>query len=713
MSHQPAPVRTWRAALIIGLVVSLAVGAAAFGWWFARESPAHQGPIVLIAVDGLSGSEMAAYGAAPGRTPQMDALAADSVVFERAYTHSPLIVPALVSMLTGQIPPAHGVRHDVGFALSPDARTLAELLRSRGFATGAAVSSYLLRQDSGLGQGFGFFDAEFDATATAPLPAVSRGAGATFEAATTWLRLQSGQRYFLFLQLPHADADQVTGAVIDMLRQRGLYDGATVILVGSRGEAGNGLSLDEATLRVPLLVKQPGQEEAGTRVAATVQHVDLLPTILDLVRAPIPGGLQGQSLRYVLNDPTQALPTRPVFSESLVAHYLLGTAPAFAVANERQRLVRRDGETLVPIDPPGPKVDGRDSPDAVPLRAAMDAALKGRSVVPEPAAPLRADWRARALLGYLDGPRTLPPIEGAIEEAAEAEAVGALQRAAPLVAADRLAEAIRTLQPVAASRSTLAAVHYQLGRLLARSGRLTDAAVSFRLAAAAAPMSASLATWAADVLRRAGRLADARVQVEHALVRAEGGNMADLAEAHEVAARIALAQKDTEAARRHADLAQRADPDRPIPAFVRGTLAAQDGRQEESVAAFAEAVAALTPEGPRVAELHQAYGDALERLQRHADAKAQFTRQIDAFPESPGGYASLANLLQATERGDEVEGVVARLLEAIPTPEGYATAMRVWTAAGDKGRARQVRAEALTRFPGDSTRVLLDRAARR
>ena len=118
---------------------------------------------MLIAVDGLSGSEMAAYGAKPGRTPAMDALAADSVVFERAYTHSAQILPAHTSMLTGQIPPAHGVRHDVGFALSPDARTLAELLRSRGFVAGAAVSSYLLREDTGIGQGFGFFDAAFDA----------------------------------------------------------------------------------------------------------------------------------------------------------------------------------------------------------------------------------------------------------------------------------------------------------------------------------------------------------------------------------------------------------------------------------------------------------------------------------------------------------------------------------------------------------------------
>ena len=137
--------RRWQATLIITLVFTAAVGAAAVGWWYARESPPHQGPIVVFAVDGLARSGLTSYGARTSAAPAIDALAADGVVFEHAYIHSPAMLPAYTSLLTGQLPFDHGVRDEAGFALKTDTRTLAELLRSRGFSTGAAVSSFLLR----------------------------------------------------------------------------------------------------------------------------------------------------------------------------------------------------------------------------------------------------------------------------------------------------------------------------------------------------------------------------------------------------------------------------------------------------------------------------------------------------------------------------------------------------------------------------------------
>ena len=133
------------------------------GWWYARESPAHQGPILLISIGGLPAAELASYGAERTDTPAIDALAKESIVFERAYSHSPQTLPGHASILTGQLPPEHGVRDEAGFTLPAGARTLAELLRNRGFTTGAAVSSFLLRPQSGLSQGFSFFDAEIPA----------------------------------------------------------------------------------------------------------------------------------------------------------------------------------------------------------------------------------------------------------------------------------------------------------------------------------------------------------------------------------------------------------------------------------------------------------------------------------------------------------------------------------------------------------------------
>ena len=152
--------RRWLAALIIALFFVAVAGAAAVGWWYARESPPHQGPILLVSIDGVPATDLSAYGAQRTDTPAIDTLASDSVVFERAYTHSPQSLPAHASLLTGRLPIEHGVRDDAGFSLSADASTLAELLRNRGFATGAAVSSFLLHQSTGIAQGFSFFDDE-------------------------------------------------------------------------------------------------------------------------------------------------------------------------------------------------------------------------------------------------------------------------------------------------------------------------------------------------------------------------------------------------------------------------------------------------------------------------------------------------------------------------------------------------------------------------
>src|SRR5688572_16228794 len=162
---RPARVRRWQATLITTLVLVAVAAAAGVGWWYARESPPHQGPIVLISVDGISASELPAYGAQRTDTPAIDTLAAEAVVFERAYTHSTQTLPAHASMLSGRLPVDHGVRDDAGFVLSPEVRTLPELLRSRGFNTGAAVSTFLLRPESGIAQGFMFFDGELPATA--------------------------------------------------------------------------------------------------------------------------------------------------------------------------------------------------------------------------------------------------------------------------------------------------------------------------------------------------------------------------------------------------------------------------------------------------------------------------------------------------------------------------------------------------------------------
>src|SRR5689334_92919 len=133
-NRSPAQRRRWHASLIVSLFFMAVAAAAGTGWWYARESPPHQGPIVLISVASLSPASLPSAAGRTGSTPGLDALIGDSVFFTHAYTHSPQLLPAHTSLLTGRLPFEHGVRDDGGYVLTDDAKTLAEQLRSRGFA---------------------------------------------------------------------------------------------------------------------------------------------------------------------------------------------------------------------------------------------------------------------------------------------------------------------------------------------------------------------------------------------------------------------------------------------------------------------------------------------------------------------------------------------------------------------------------------------------
>ena len=322
-------------------------GAALAGWWYASVSTPHPGPIVLVSVDGLSPSELPADGHA-GATPAIDALAADAVVFERAYTHSPLTLPAHASLLAGQLPFEHGVRDDAGFALKENAGSLAERLRNRGFETGAFVSSFLLRPATSVAQGFTFFDAELPDAPGTPSPVVTRDGHQTTDAAARWMQSRSGHRFFLFVQVSGDAAESAVTRLVTTLKDLRLYDQATIVLTASHGGTGAGVSLDDSSLHVPLLVKQPDSEGAGHRVGAPVQHIDILPTVLDLVRAPIPSGLRGRSLRAALGGDETGVADRLIYAESLAGRFRFGGPGKFALARVGYRYVRAlaldDGE---------------------------------------------------------------------------------------------------------------------------------------------------------------------------------------------------------------------------------------------------------------------------------------------------------------------------------------------------------------------------------
>ena len=700
----PVQGRRWRASLIIGLFF-VAVGASAFiGWWYARESPPHQGPIVLISAQNLAADRLAVYGATGTSRAAIDALVADGVVFDHAYAHSALTLPSQASILTGQLPFEHGVRDDAGFAIADDARTLAELMRNRGFATGAAVSSFLLRRASGIAQGFSFFDASLPVLPGSDIPPTARDSSLTIDAAEQWMNQQSGQRFLLFVQVDEAAADAAVARLVAGLKTHGLYDDATIVFVGDHGTEG-AAALTDAALHVPLIVKQPDSEGSGRRVAATVQHIDLLPTILDLVRAPVPSGLHGRSLRTVLDSEKGSVPDAPVYAESLAAHFRLGSAPAYALTSGTTRLIRSGREELFDLEAGGPSL-AVDTPDAARLRGMLEALIANdRIASPGPVAA--AEQGPIAELGYFPDPFLTTSAPVLLTREVE-EALGAKHRAAAALAGKKtFGAAIDLLRAITRDHPELAVVHYQTGWLLLRAGRFAEATTAFTEAARLQPDSAQVQIALATTGLRSGDAVGATAHADMAVALTEERQAEARAPAHDVAARAALARHDAEAATTHAQAAQAADATLPLLPFVRGRLLLDEGKNDEALRALSEGAKVATDRGRPVEELQASLGDAFMRLDRTADAETAYREELRAFPYTLRAYAGLVTLFHASNRDADVAPLIGELVKALPTPEGYATAVRLWTTVGERANADALRVEARSRFRGDPSLSLL------
>jgi arylsulfatase A-like enzyme len=419
--------RPVRYTFILALALLATVLAAVGGWQFARASAPVSGPIVLVSIESLRADRLPAYGYRSGDTPAIDALAADGIVFDRAYANAAQTLPSHATLLTGRLPFQTGVRDDVGFRLGDDEPALAELLSERDFATGGVVSSFLLRPSTGIARGFEFYDAAVPGEpAAGPLDRIERDGAESEAIAEHWLASQDSSRVFLFLQLnePQAPyrpperfadldpydgevayADEILGRLVHWLKAHQLYDRSTIIVVsdhgeglGDHGELEHGLLVYQEDIRVPLIVK-PAGGGGGRRVDGVVQLADLAPTILDLAKAPVPWSIAGRSLDGVLQGDAE-LPARFIYSEAAYGQTFFGWPPIVSLTDGTRQYIRGDGEEYYALDAdPRERTDVAADADLAPVRRALDALVDH---APAPLADARLedpDPRFAAALG--------------------------------------------------------------------------------------------------------------------------------------------------------------------------------------------------------------------------------------------------------------------------------------------------------------------------
>ncbi|MGE5359185.1 MAG: sulfatase-like hydrolase/transferase [Bacteroidales bacterium] len=724
------PARTPRSygRAVIGLAIVLtAIGVAVAGRLLVTRHSNAPGPIVLISIDTLRADHLPAYGYHGVHTPNVDALAADGVMFEHAYAHVPQTLPSHVSILTGELPFEHGVRDNVGFVMKRDQRTLPGMLRDRGYATGGFASAFILRKETGIGEGFDVYDDETPApTADVSFSSLRRDGSDTIAAAERWLAARSSPRFFLFVHLyePHrpyhpperyahypnpydgavAYTDELVGRLLADLKSRGLYDNATIVFtadhgegLGDHGEREHGVFLYDSTIRVPLIVKLPRDRDAGRRIVAHVQHIDLVPTLLDLAGAPIPRDLRGVSLRQAM-DGSRRVADRGIYSETLYTLYHFGWSPLYALTDPRYRFIKAPTPELYdlardPAELHNVQVDR--SATASSLQAALDTLVVGRDI-DRPLPTSGTDNARFQALGYI-GSAHVPAAAskgGLPDPKDKVAALEQYRQAVDLRSEGRLPEAVAAYRRLLADNPSMVDVWAQLAAVLTTQGKNGEAADALEHAVALDPEVAENQLTLASTLVPLGRLDEAAAHARRALGKSPGV-------AHELLAKVAYARGNRAEAQAEAASASAADPTLVFPLYLQGVLARDGGQLDQALALFGRAAAAAKARQVELADLHMAIADTLARLGRDREAETEFKEELARFPRNDQARVRLAMLYRAQGRTDDANTMLTEMLRASPTPASYVLAARTYRIIGNADAARDVVVRGLQQFPGN------------
>ncbi len=678
--------------------------------------------VVLISIDTLRSDRLPAYGYDGVDTPAIDRLAADGVLFERAFTHVNVTLPSHVSLFSGLLPPQHGVRDNVGYRLGDAVPTLATELGRHGYATGGFVSSYVLRAWTGIGRGFDVYDDGVEFRAARQLWELQRPGLETLGAASDWLDDVAASPFFLFLHLyePHAPysppapfadryddaydgevaaADGVVGGLIRRLQELDLYDDALVILLSDHGEGlmdhgemDHLIFVYREVLQVPLIVKLPGGERAGERVAVNAQLADVAPTIYRLLGVEAPAGLVGTSLLGLEALPAGTAP-RQIVSESVYPRIHFGWSDlASIVEGDLHFIDSPDPELFRFLEDPGERTNVIQEERAAARRLRADLGAVDRALESPAAVDPETRERLRSL-GYLSGgaATSTGPLA---DPKSRIGVVADLVRATGMVDRGDLVEAESVLRAVLDGEPQLVVVWQKLGEVLEARGEPQQALEAYRSAfETSGGDAADAGVKTAEMLLRVGRVEEAR---EHALAVVGRSPLANA-----VLAQAAMIENDLDSAAVYLEqaIAERGADLSPL--ITKTNWLNRRGRFEEALALSDEVLAELDARGDRemLGLLFLQRGTALGSLARSGEAEAAYRRAIAAQPELLGAYSALAFLYALDDRAAEAGRTLQEMVTFNPEPAAYVEAVRALRAMKDSASANAVVAEALRRWP--------------
>lgn len=650
-------------------------------------------PVFIISIDTLRSDRLPVYGYAKGSTPNIDRFRRDAILYRFAFSNCPQTLPAHASVMTGLLPPAHGVRDNIGYRLQ-GVETLASRLQARGYRSGAAVSTYVLRQSTGIGAGFEFFDDTFEAVPGRPMTDAERDGEKARLALQRWLDSVPSRKVFGFLHLyePHAPyeapngfrsvddpydneiayADAVVGRFLENLRERGLYDDALILVLsdhgeglGEHGEDEHGVFVYRESLQVPLFVKLPGAKRAGQIVERPAGLDEVFPTVLRVI------GEDPADPRDLLNDADR----RDVYSESYFARLHFGWSELRSVVSGGRHF----------IDAPAPEIydyaaDPRELRNLADSERRTVFALQKKAretdtKFQEPSEVDPEDQRKLAALGYIgSGGSSSTPID----PKTKVQVMRDLRRAFLLVKAERFREALPLLEKFVVNEPGMIDGWGLLGRSRAETGRAEDALVAYREGLRRFPGNTSLALAAAQVYADLGRWEEAVQHAELALTR-------DPVVSHEMLARFAARRDDLALAEKHARAALGLSPSRTATLVLMADIMRRGANPAREIGYLDQARHLISSRSqPPVEGLEFRRGEALLSLRRVADAEAAFRAEVSAFPANRNAWSSLAVVLAARGQRADARAVLREALRLNPDAPMRRMARESLEAAGDR-----------------------------
>ena len=162
--------------------------------------------LLLITIDSLRTDRIGAFGFEKARTPNIDRLAENGVMFRNCYAPAPLSFPSHCTVFTGREPIAHRVHNNGTDYLSESEETWAEVMKNHNYETYALVSSYLLHSKFGLKQGFDTFDDSLDYNQIINSSSTAVAANRIFVKFQSWFEQKPAQKFFAWVNFSDPQA---------------------------------------------------------------------------------------------------------------------------------------------------------------------------------------------------------------------------------------------------------------------------------------------------------------------------------------------------------------------------------------------------------------------------------------------------------------------------------------------------------------------------